>query len=116
MNSAHYMCTIDVAHPRRQPKQVEEELDAALSKVRNHSALRVVKVIHGYGSSGKGGSTKETVKNWAYQRRRHLHAVIAGEDYDLFNDNVQEMRDECGQMDDPDLGAANPGVTILWVK
>jgi len=114
--SSHYMQTIDVAHPRRQPKQVEEELDAVLSKVRSHSALRAVKVIHGYGSSGKGGATKETVKNWAYQRRRHLRATIAGESYDLFNDDTQEMRGECGQMDDPDLGAANPGVTVLWVR
>ena len=115
MNAA-YMYTIDVAHPRRQPQQVEEELDAALAKVRNHSTLRAVKVIHGYGSTGKGGATKETVKNWAYQRRRHLRATIAGEDYDLFNDDAQEMRSESGQMEDPDLGAANPGVTVLWVK
>lgn len=114
--NTQYILTIDVAHPRRGPKQVEDELDAALSKVRNHSTLRAVKVIHGYGSSGKGGATKETVKNWAYQRRRRLRAVIAGEDYDLFDDDVQELRDECGQMDDPDLGAGNPGVTVLWVK
>lgn len=110
------MCTIDVAHPRRQPKQVEDALDDILGKVRNHSAWRAVKVIHGYGSSGKGGATKETVRNWAYQRRRHLRATIAGEDYDLFGDDTQEMRSECGQIDDPDLGAGNPGVTILWVK
>ncbi len=116
MMSSNYMHTIDVAHPRRQPKQVEEELDAALSKVRSHSTLRAVKVIHGYGSTGKGGATKETVKNWAYQRRKHLRTTIAGEDYDLFNDDTQEMRNECGQMDDPDRGAGNPGVTILWVK
>jgi len=115
MNTA-YMYTIDVAHPRRQPKQVEEELDAVLAKVRNHSTLRAVKVIHGYGSSGKGGAAKGTVKNWAYQRRRQLRATIAGEDYTLFDADTQEMRSECGQVDDPDLGAGNPGVTILWAK
>lgn len=111
-----YLCTIDVAHPPRQPNQVEQELDAMLSKVRNHSTWRAVKVIHGYGSSGRGGATKETVKNWAFQRRRHLRAAIDGEDYDLFDGDTQDMRSDCGQIDDADLGAGNPGITILWVK
>jgi hypothetical protein len=111
-----HMVTIDVAHPRRQPKQVEEELDAVLAKVRNHSTLRAVKVIHGYGSSGKGGATKETVRNWAYQRRRYLRAVIDGENYAIFDGDTQEMRAECGAIADLDLGAGNPGMTILWVK
>jgi hypothetical protein len=110
---ANYFFVIDVGHP---PQQVENELAEALAKVRNSSTLRVIKVIHGYGSHGRGGSTKETVRNWAFQFRRRFRAVINGEDYNIFDDDTQEMRQECGQIDDADLGLGNPGITLLWVK
>lgn len=110
---ANYFFVIDVGHP---PQQVENELAEALAKVRNSSTLRVIKVIHGYGSHGRGGSTKETVRNWAFQFRRRLRAVINGEDYNIFDGDTQELRQECGQIDDADLGLGNPGITLLWVK
>lgn len=114
--STDYIYVIDVGHPPRSPQQVEDELAAALSKVRNSSTLRVIKAIHGYGSHGRGGSTKETVRNWAHQFRRRFRTVIAGEDYDIFDSATQEMRQECGQMTDADLGIGNPGITLLWIK
>lgn len=121
-----YMLTLDVGHPPRPPQQVESALDTALSKVRSSSQLRVIKVIHGYGSHGPDlqlkslkesrGHTKVTVRNWAFQFRRHFRSVINGEDYDIFDDDTQEMREECGQLDDNDLGIGNAGITLIWVK
>ncbi len=111
-----YFLTIDVAHPPRPPARVEAELQAALMQVRNSKQWRVIKVIHGYGSHGKGGSTRETVRDWAYRFRRHFRAIINGEDYSIFDDDTQAMRGECGQLGDTDLGASNPGITIFWVK
>lgn len=111
-----YLLVLDVGHPPRSPKQVEDELEAAFAKVRNSSTLRALKVIHGYGSHGRGGSTRETVRNWAFQFRRRFRAVINGEAYDIFNDEVQEMRAACGQLDDNDLGIGNTGITLIWVK
>ncbi|MDZ7344205.1 MAG: hypothetical protein ONA90_06785, partial [candidate division KSB1 bacterium] len=73
-------------------------------------------VIQGYGSHGRGGSTKETVRNWAYQFRRRFRAVIAGEEYGIFDSDTQAMRQQCGQITDADLGAGNLGITLLWVK
>jgi hypothetical protein len=113
---ANYFFVIDVGHPPRLPQQVENELAAALTKVRNSSTWRVIKVIHGYGSHGRGGNTKETVRNWAFQFRRRWRAVINGEDYNIFDDDTQEMRQVCGQISDADLGSGNPGITLLWVK
>ncbi len=108
--------TIDVAHPPRHPDQVEQDLIDAWEKVRNSPDLYVLKVIHGHGSSGKGGSTRETVRNWAFRQRRRLAAVIPGEEYGLFSDETARMRREVGAFPDPDLDAPNPGVTILWIK
>lgn len=114
--TTNYMLVLDVGHPPRPPKQVENELEAALAKVRNSSTLRVIKVIHGYGSHGRGGSTKETVRNWAFQFRKRFRAVIDGENYEIFDSDTQEMRTECGQLDDNDLGIGNAGITLIWVK
>ena len=114
--SADYILTIDVAHPPRPPARVEADLQTVVLKIRNSRQHRALKVVHGYGSHGRGGSTRETVRDWAYNQRRHLRAVIYGENYDLFDDETQELRAECGQLDDADLGSSNPGITILWVK
>jgi hypothetical protein len=45
-----------------------------------------------------------------------LLAVIPGEDYDIHDAKTQEMRRQCGQVPDADLGKSNPGITLLWIK
>jgi hypothetical protein len=107
---------IDVAHPPRHPDAVERELFEALMKVRSSSSLRVLKIIHGHGSTGKGGSTKTVVRNWLFRHRSKLRAIIDGENYSMFDAEVQEMRTQVGQFNDDDLGNANPGITVVWVK
>lgn len=88
----------------------------AWGTIRNSATLRIVKVIHGYGSTGKGGSTREVVRNWAFAHRRHFRATIHGEEYALFSRVVQDLRREVGEYADHDLTMPNPGVTIIWVK
>ena len=110
------LLTIDVAHPPRHPDVVEQQLTDAWSKIRNSSTLRVLKIVHGHGSTGKGGSTKDDVRNWAFRSRARLKAIIHGENYSVFDSDTQEMRDEVGTFSDPDLENANPGITILWIK
>jgi hypothetical protein len=107
--------TIDVAHPARPPESVEQEVEAAWHHVRRSKTLRLLKVIHGYGSSGKGGSTRTVVRNWAFAHRRHLRAVIEGERYSLFDSETQVVRRACGDYPDADLGTDNPGFLILWI-
>lgn len=116
MKADNYMLEIDVAHPPRKPHHVESTLTDLLSQVRGSRQYRALKVIHGYGSHGRGGATRETVRNWAFNHRRHFKAIIEGENYDMFDDATQDMRSACGQFDDDDLGVSNPGITILWVK
>jgi hypothetical protein len=106
---------LDVAHPSRPPAAVEEMLLEALSAVRNSPVHRALKVIHGYGSSGAGGSTRTVVRNWL-ARRRGLRAVIEGERYGLLDPETCAMREEIGRVADADLDRANPGVTLVWVK
>ena len=110
------LLTIDVAHPRRRPEEIESALLDAWETVRNSPALRIVKIIHGYGSGGKGGATRELVRNWAFRHRGRFRGLFHGEDYTLHSPATLELRKEIGQYPDSDLTMANPGITIIWVK
>ncbi|MCA9732961.1 MAG: hypothetical protein H6696_00655 [Deferribacteres bacterium] len=110
-----YIYTIDVAHPPMHPDAVEHTLFDGWKLVRNHKQYRVLKVVHGYGSSGRGGSTKETVLNWVFQNRNRFENIIPGENFDLFDADTLEMIAECGTVDDGDLGRSNLGITLIWV-
>ena len=108
--------TIDVAHPPRHPDEVEEELLHAWAQVRNSSSLNILKIIHGYGSSGKGGTTKDLVRDWLFRYKSRFKHVVDGEDYTLYNQAIQELRKGVGAYEDVDLNASNKGITIVWVK
>jgi hypothetical protein len=110
------MLVLDVAHPPRRPEEVERALLDAWSEVRNSATLRVVKVVHGHGSSGKGGTTRDLVRNWLFQNRSRFRGIIEGESYTMFDRTVASMRGETGPFDDHDLDAANPGITIVWIS
>jgi hypothetical protein len=108
--------TIDVAHPPRRPSDVEEELMQAWSRVRNSMTLRAVKVIHGRGSTGKGGSTRETVRNWIFRHRSKFRGVIEGEEYSVYHVPTQDFLRNIGELHDTDLGSANAGMTLIWIR
>lgn len=97
------------------PDEVEKALLAGWMHVRNHTYYRVLKIVHGYGSSGRGGSTKETVGNWAFQHRQHFEQIIPGENFELDQLATREMIAECGSIYDDDLGHTNRGITLIWI-
>lgn len=108
--------SIDVAHPPRRPDDVESDLQQAWTAVRNSASLRVIKVIHGYGSTGKGGSTRAIVRNWAFANRRHFREVIEGENVAVTESPTDTLLKEVGDWADPDLSRTNPGITLIWVR
>ena len=80
---------------------------------------RVLKVIHGYGSSGKGGALCVGLRKSFGLRRKEgiIKDFIAGEDFTIFNETVLTLLEAVPELrGDPDLGAINEGVTILWLK
>src|SRR5512140_1370607 len=97
--------TIDVAHPPRHADEVEREIVSAVARVSGSSSLRLLKIVHGYGSSGKGGVSREVVRRWAFRHRHKFRGIVAGERYSLFEGDVQELRKEIGDFVDPDLEA-----------
>jgi len=108
--------TIDIAHPPLTPTAAEEQLESSLRSARLSPEVRVLRIIHGYGSSGRGGSLKTFAQNWLYRKRSTLRAVIAGEEVTPFDPRTQELAAECQLSVTADLGPATEGMTIAWVK
>ena len=81
--------------------------------------VKVLKVIHGYGSSGKGGKLNFGLrKSFALRKKEGvIKDFIAGEDFTIFNPTVLALLEAVPELrGDPDLGATNEGVTVLWLK
>ena len=92
-------------------QRLEREL--ALARKEKQSIL---KVVHGYGSSGAGGDIRIAV-----QRRLHdlveagqIRGCIFGEEWSKTNDAAWRLlQAQSGLKSDPDLGRHNQGITIV---
>ena len=85
----------------------------------NRAGARVLKVIHGYGSSGKGGALCVGLRKSFRLRKKEgvIKDSIAGEDFSIFNETVLTLLEAVPELrGDPDLSSTNEGVTILWLK
>jgi hypothetical protein len=75
-------------------------------------------VIHGYGSSGKGGALCVGLRKSFGLRKTEgvIKDAIAGEDFSIFNNTVLALLEAVPDLrGDSDLGAINEGVTIVWL-
>jgi hypothetical protein len=90
-------------------------LERALSDARA-SGVHMLKLIHGYGSSGQGGRLREEV--WKvldrYKRNGLIAEFIPGEEFRLSNEPTWELvkRDKSLKQD-CDLGRGNRGITVV---
>jgi hypothetical protein len=80
---------------------------------------RAMKVIHGYGSSGKGGALCVGLRKSFGLRKKEgvIKDFIPGEDFSIFNPTVLALLESTSDVrGDPDLNNTNEGITILWLK
>ena len=78
--------------------------------------IRVLKIIHGYGSSGVGGNLRTGT-------RRHLNSLLqagsvrgvsSGEDFTIFDQTTREMLEIVPLLrKDSDLERCNQGITLI---
>ncbi len=71
-------------------------------------------IIHGYGSSGRGGVIREKVRQWLHAQARNgtVKAVINGEDFDIFNAKARELKSTYKELEQL-LKVCNHGVTVV---
>lgn len=81
--------------------------------------LRVLKVIHGWGSSGKGGKLCHGLrKSFALRKKEGvIRDFVPGENFSIFNPTVLALLDAVPELrGDPDLNQTNEGMTVVWLK
>ncbi len=96
-------------------EQAMSHLAMAISDARFQQVV-VLTIIHGYGSSGKGGAIrKECRKVLAYMcSRGELDRCIAGEDFHRRNGQVKDLLNRFPQLkNDSNLNRRNQGVTLV---
>lgn len=75
---------------------------------------KVMVIIHGYGSSGRGGAICKSARQWlkAQERNGKFKTVIFGENFDLFNEQARIIKDKYPDTKEQ-FGRCNNGITIL---
>jgi len=81
--------------------------------------VRVLKIIHGYGSSGSGGRLGVGLrKSFALRKKEGVIVdAIAGENFSIFKPATMSLLEAVPELKgDPDLNQVNEGITVLWLK
>lgn len=110
------VCNVEAGWPTLD--EARRQVLAELRQARR-AGVRVLKVIHGYGSSGRGGKLCLGLRRSFALRRKEglLKGFIAGEDFSIFNEPTLALLEAVPELrGDPDLNAANEGVTLLWLS
>src|SRR5438034_11492853 len=100
---------------------LEEARRQVIDEIRRakREGVRVLKIIHGYGSSGKGGTLCVGLRKSFGLRKKEgvIKDFVAGEEFSIFNPTVLALLEAVPELrGDPELNATNEGVTILWLK
>lgn len=101
---------------------VDEARRLVIEEIRRakREGARALKIIHGYGSSGKGGSLYTALrKSFALRKKEGvIKDFIAGENFSLFDAATLAFLEATSNESrgDFDLNSNNPGITVLWLK
>lgn len=75
-----------------------------------------IKIIHGYGSSGKGGKIRTEARRYLDDQKHKgmIRDYIKGEDFSIFDEGTRQAFVHCDELrKDSDLERHNNGVTIV---
>ena len=75
-----------------------------------------MKLVHGYGSSGKGGKIRTALRRQlqAMAQRGEIRGFIPGESFSIFDETTRQAFALCGELrQDRDLDRYNNGVTFI---
>ena len=88
-------------------------LQDSISRLKKEKCECVL-IIHGYGSTGKGGLICEKARQWlkAQERNGKVRCVIFGEDFTLFNFKALELKNKYHELESL-LRVCNNGVTVV---
>jgi DNA-nicking Smr family endonuclease len=109
------VAVIDLEHGHLTVRDALLKLDARIASERM-LGTKVLKVIHGWGSSGRGGAIKNSLPAHldSLKKRGQIRAYIRGEAYDQFTEDGRRLvrqHKQLHQSFQSDVG--NPGITLV---
>jgi hypothetical protein len=96
-------------------REALQRLDRELSLARQENA-KLLKVIHGYGSSGVGGDIRIAVQKRLVELSEsgQIRGCIFGENWSKSDESAWKLVQSHAELkNDPDLGRCNRGITIV---
>ncbi len=103
------MPTVDEARRR-----LGTELEVARGR-----GVRLLKLIHGYGSKGVGGRLRGALRRALaeHQAARRVGRVVFGEEWSVFDATSRGLLEDYPELrQDPDLERGNAGITLAEVR
>lgn len=82
----------------------------------NSQGLAVLKIIHGYGSTGSGGRIRVEARQYLdrLRHRKEIFGYLTGEQFSIFDEATRAAFSRCGDLrKDRDLERHNNGVTFI---
>ncbi len=110
--------TVEVLNIKGDMPTVEEARRRLLDAIKSARArgVQVIKVIHGYGSSGVGGQLRPALRKSLARRRKEglVKEFIIGEAWSAFDERTRACLEQHPSLrSDPDLDRSNEGMTIV---
>lgn len=90
-------------------------LNTEIEKARSAGVL-VLKIIHGYGSSGFGGSLRGALRSSLRKRQKEgkIRSFVTGEQWAASEEAAWPLLEECPELRrDADLNRYNEGITFV---
>ena len=97
---------------------VDDAIRRITYNIKNAGSFGVsaVKFIHGYGSTGKGGSIRVEARKYLERQKKNgqINDYINGEDFSIFDEATRNAFAACDDLRrDSDLERHNNGITIV---
>lgn len=107
--------TINLKSDMPQVREALQRMDRELSLARQEK-VKLLKLVHGYGSSGEGGDIRIAVQKHLVELTQNgrIRTCIFGENWWKSDEATWSlMQSHAALKSDPDLGRRNRGITIV---
>jgi hypothetical protein len=113
MSASVRVINLEEGFPTRD--QAYQKLEAALVRARK-DGIAVLKLIHGYGSTGAGGVLRFAIRGALRQRKEkgEIAAFVNGESWSSFDARSKLLFAKAPELIlDSDVGRGNKGITLV---
>ena len=109
---------INLEDDRPTVQQALARLELEINLARRQGVM-VLKIIHGFGSTGKGGKIRTAVRRELpkMQERGHIAFFVPGEKLTIFEEDTRTLLQICPAFrKDQDIDRCNSGITVVMMK